>query len=70
MAFQTDFSNNEYGQILKKAYEDEKDPRIVQTIESYLSHNDYLQLKNELISYAKEKQGTNGAVSGMYTSLP
>lgn len=42
MAFQTDFSENEYGRILKSAYEDDQNPQLLQIIESYMSHNDYL----------------------------
>ena len=42
MAFQTDFSDNQYGQILKSAYEDDQNPQLLQIIESYMSHNDYL----------------------------
>ena len=69
MAYQTDFSKNDYGKILKQAYEEDKDHRVVSIIESYLSHNDYLQLKNDLVEFAKVKQGED-ASANMYTSLP
>ena len=56
LAFQTDFAQNEAGAILKQAFEEEKDPELVQILEKYLNHNDYLKLKNELTDYAMSKQ--------------
>ena len=69
MAFQTDFSQNEYGRILNSAYEDDQNPQLLQILESYMSHNDYLQLKNELTNFAKAKQESDAA-SGLFRSLP
>jgi len=43
MAFETDFSHQESGQRLLAAFEQEnKDPILIQILESYMSHNDYL----------------------------
>jgi len=56
MAFETDFSHQESGQRLLAAFEQEnKDPILIQILESYMSHNDYLQLKNELNDFANQQ---------------
>lgn len=57
MAFETDFSHLESGQRLLAAFEQEnKDPILLQILESYMSHNDYLQLKNELNDFASQQK--------------
>lgn len=56
MAFHTDFSDNEFGKILKAAYEEDKEPKVMSIIERYMSHNDYLLLKNELTEFAQDKK--------------
>ena len=71
MAFQTDFSENEYGRILKAAYENDQNPQLLQILESYMSHNDYLQLKNELSDFAKARRENDAeAASDLFRSLP
>ena len=55
LAYQTDFNDNETGAILKSAFEEEKDPELLQILENYLSHNDYLKLKNEMTDFAHQK---------------
>ena len=57
MAFATDFNDQDLGPALKQAYEVDKDDQLQQILESYLSHNDYLKLKNEMTDFALSKKG-------------
>ena len=48
MVYQTDFMNLRCGAVLAQAFGTGQSPELTQALEDYMTHNDYLRLKNEL----------------------
>ena len=48
MVYQTDFLNLKIGDVLLHQFESDDNQEIIQALENYMKHNDYLRLKNEL----------------------
>ena len=48
MVYQTDFINLKLGELLSQQFESDQNQEIIQVLENYMKHNDYLRLKNEL----------------------
>lgn len=48
MVYQTDFINAVEGPALKEAYENDDSTELLDIIEDYSRHNDYLKMKNQL----------------------
>ena len=52
MAYQTDFMNLRSGAILAQAFGTGQSQELTRALEDYMTHNDYLHLKNELTKIA------------------
>ena len=48
LVYQQNFINEEIGDVLKDAFENGRDPRIVKTLKDFMTHNDYLEMKNQM----------------------
>ena len=48
MVYQTSFINEEIGDTLKRAFEVNKDEKIIKILKDYMVHNDFLEMKNQL----------------------
>jgi len=54
MVYQTDFINAKEGDALLEAFENDENPEILDILESFQKHNDYLRLKNEITDVAEK----------------
>jgi len=51
MVFQSEFTGTAEGKILKQFFEQELSKELLDILDDYRTHNDYLKLKNDLISH-------------------
>ncbi len=50
MVYQSEFAGKPEGKIMKQFFEQELSKELLDILDDYRTHNDYLKLKNELIN--------------------
>jgi len=55
--------------VLLQAFEEDHDASLVRVLEDYMSHNDYLKLKNELIDFSNKLLAPANAYSSLAQAI-